>query len=433
MNTIKSSVKSAVLSVLSGFSTFAHNTIITTVKLNKKNIINHRKCLSRSRDDKRTDKLRQIKQKEKSMKVLVNGNDLSNAVMKVSKAISVKTTNPILEGIKMTVKGDEMTLAATDMEIAIEKTIRSDTIEEGTFVIPGKLFAEFTKKLEGEDQVELMIGDDNKLKIIYGSSEVYLSTLPADQFPAIKKDLREKAFSILQKDFKDIINKTVFSCSTDESRPILKGELFSVKDNELTCVALDGFRLAVAKKKLRNSTSDFKLVVPARAVAEISRLLDKDEEEITFVSEEKSLMIEVDGTVFITRLLEGEFINYEQIIPKEFLTTVRVNRIAFLNSLERASVVAKENKNLIKLDIKDNNINVLSNSESGNVNENVIVNLDGKDVNIAFNSKYLCDALKAAGDEFVNINMNSSISPCIIRPYSGEEYLYLILPIRINS
>ena len=367
------------------------------------------------------------------MKVLVNGSDLASAVMKVSKAISVKTTNPVLEGIKMTVKGDELTLAATDMEIAIEKTIRSDTIEEGVSVIPGKLFAEFTKKLEGEDQVELMIGDDRKLKIIYGSSEVYLSTLNADEFPNIKKDLREKAFSILQKDFKDIINKTVFSCSTDESRPILKGELFSVKNNVLTCVALDGFRLAVTKKKIINSSSDFKLVVPARAVSEISRLLDKDEEEITFVSEEKSLMIEVDGTVFITRLLEGEFINYEQIIPSEFLTTVRVNRLAFLNSLERASVVAKENKNLIKLDIKDNNINILSNSESGNVNENVIVNLDGKDLSIAFNSRYICDALRAAGDEFVNINMNSSISPCIIRPYSGEEYLYLILPIRINS
>ena len=205
MNTIKSSVKSAILSVLSGFSTFAHNTIITTVKLKKKllSIIGN---AFREAATEKTDKQRQIKQKEKSMKVLVNGNDLSNAVMKVSKAISVKTTNPILEGIKMTVKGDEMTLAATDMEIAIEKTIRSDTIEEGTFVVPGKLFAEFTKKLEGEDQVELMIGDDSKLKIIYGSSEVYLSTLPSDQFPAIKKDLREKAFSILQKDFKDIMD-----------------------------------------------------------------------------------------------------------------------------------------------------------------------------------------------------------------------------------
>ena len=237
------------------------------------------------------------------MKLLVNGNDLSNAVMKVSKAISVKTTNPILEGIKMTVKGDELTLSATDMEIAIEKTIKTDTFEEGVSVMPGKLFAELTKKREGEDQVELMIGDDRKLKITYGQSQVYLSTLHAEEFPNIRKDLREKAFSLLQKDFKDLINKTVFSCSTDESRPILKGELFSVKDNELTCVALDGFRLAVAKKKINNSTSDFKIVVPARAVSEIARLLDKDDEEITLVSEDKSLMIEVDGTVFITRLL----------------------------------------------------------------------------------------------------------------------------------
>ncbi len=124
------------------------------------------------------------------MKLLVNGNDLSNAVMKVSKAISVKTTNPILEGIKMTVKGDELTLSATDMEIAIEKTIKTDTFEEGVSVVPGKLFAELTKKLEGEDQVELMIGDDRKLKITYGQSQVYLSTLNADEFPNIKKDLR---------------------------------------------------------------------------------------------------------------------------------------------------------------------------------------------------------------------------------------------------
>ncbi len=367
------------------------------------------------------------------MKLLVNGNDLSNAVMKVSKAISVKTSNPILEGIKIEVKGDEMKLVATDMEIAIEKTIRTDTFEEGTAVIPGKLFAEYAKKLEGEDQVELMIGDDKKLKITYGQSQGFLATMNADEFPSVRTDIKDKAFSILQKDFKDVVNKTVFSCSTDESRPILKGELFEVKGDVLTCVALDGFRLAIAKKKIRNSTADFRIVVPARAVSEISRLLDKDEEELTFVFEDKNLMIDVDGTLFVTRLLEGEFINYAQIIPTEFLTTVRVGKNMFLNSLERASIVAKEAKNLVKLEIKDNNIKVQSNSESGNVNENVVVNIEGKDINIAFNSKYICDALRAAGDEFLNMYFNSSISPCVIKPFSGDEYLYLILPIRINS
>ena len=367
------------------------------------------------------------------MKIIVNGTDLSQAVMKVSKAISIKTTNPVLEGIKLSVKGDNLTLSATDMEIAIEKTIRSDTFMEGMTVVPGKLFAEFVKKLENEDQVELVLENDSKLKIVYGSSEVYLSVLPAEQFPSIEKALNDKAFTILQKDFKEIISKTVFSCSADESRPILKGCLFEVKEGELTCVAIDGFRLAVAKKKIKDASGDFEVVIPARALNEISRLLENDEEYITFKNEVNKIMIEVDETVFVTRLLEGNFVNYKQIIPSEFITTVRVGRNAFLSSLERATVVAKEAKNLVKLEIKENYINVSANSESGNVNENVIINMEGKDLSIAFNSKYLCDALKAASDEFVNIHLNSAISPCVIKPYSGEEYLYLILPIRING
>ena len=233
--------------------------------------------------------------------------------------------------------------------------------------------------------------------------------------------------------FKEIVEKTAFSCSTDDSRPILKGCLFEINENFLTCVAIDGFRLAVCNKKVKNASSSFSVVVPARALNEICRLLENDDQEITFINENNKFMIEVDGTVFITRLLEGNFVNYKQIIPSDFITTVRVSRNGFLSSLERATVVAKEAKNLVKLDIKENYINVSANSESGNVNENVIINLEGKDLSIAFNSKYLCDALKAAGDEFINIYLNSAISPCVIKPYSGDEYLYLILPIRINA
>lgn len=367
------------------------------------------------------------------MKIIVNGTDLSNAVMKVSKAISLKTTNAVLEGIKLSVKGDTLILTATDMEIAIEKTIRCDTFMEGDTVVPGRIFTEFVKKLENEDQVEMTTVENGNIKISYGSSEVFFSTLSADDFPSIRKDLREKSFSLLQKDFKDVIGKTAFSCSTDESRPILKGCLFDIENGELTVVALDGFRLAVAKKKVKAASSDFKVIIPARALGEITRLLEKDEEEITFVSEDNNFMIEIEGTVFVTRLLEGDYINYKQIIPNDFLTTVRVGRANLLNSLERATIVAKESKNLVKLDIKENYVNVFAQSESGNVNENVLINMEGKDLKIAFNSKYLCDALKATGDEFVNMYFTSAISPCIIRPYSGDEYLYLILPIRINK
>ena len=366
------------------------------------------------------------------MKIIVNGTDLSSAVMKVSKAISSKTTNPVLEGIKLSVRGDELTLSATDTEIAIEKTIRSETFLEGDTVVPGKLFAELVKKLETEDQVELNMAEEGRLKIVYGSSEVYLSVLGAEEFPVISKNINEKSFTLLQKDFKDAVMKTSFCCSTDESRPILKGCLTELKDNVMTCVALDGFRLAVAKKQVKGSTGDFKVIVPARSLTEITRLLEKDDEEITVRSEGNALKVEVDGTIFITRLLEGEFINYLQIVPKEFVTTVSVGRAALLNSLDRATVVARESKNLVKLDIKEGFVNISANSESGNVNETVNANMEGKDIVIAFNSKYLCDALRAAGDEFVNVYLNNPISPCVIKPCSGEDYLYLILPIRLN-
>ncbi len=366
------------------------------------------------------------------MKVIVNGNDLSSAVMKVSKAISIRTPNQILEGIKLSVKGDLLTLTATDLEIAIEKTIRADTYEEGETVIYGKIFVEFTKKLEFEDQVELITEEEGILKISYGESSSIFSCMSASDYPIIKKDLKEKAFSILQKDFKDVINKTAFCSSVDESRPILKGCLFEVKGSELCVVALDGFRLAKIKKTLKNSSGDFKIIIPARALSEITRLLDKDEEEITFISEENLFMIEVDDTVFTTRLLEGEFINYNQIIPTEFLTNIKVNRLSLLNALERALIVSRENENnLIKLDIKDNNIAVSSASEKGNVNENVLTNMEGKDISIAFNARYIGDALKATTDEFVKIFFTNAISPAIIKPFSGEDYLYLVLPLRI--
>ncbi|MCQ2388058.1 MAG: DNA polymerase III subunit beta, partial [Clostridia bacterium] len=293
------------------------------------------------------------------MKVIVNGTDLSSAVMKVSKAISVRTTNPVLEGIKISVKGDNMTLLSTDMEIAIEKTIRSDTFEEGETVVPGRIFTEFVKKLESEDQVEMVSEEDNRLKIVYEENEVYFSCFNAKEFPSIRKDLKEKAFSILQKDFKSIINKAVFCCSTNESRPILKGCLFEINENDMTVVALDGVRLALIKKALKNSTGSFTVIVPARALNEISRLLEKDEEEITFVSEDNILMIEVDGTILTTRLLEGDFINYKQVLPNEHLTTIKVKRETLLNSLERASVVVKDNDNsLITLEIKENYVNI---------------------------------------------------------------------------
>ncbi len=367
------------------------------------------------------------------MKTIVKGEDLANAIQKVVKAVSTKTTNPLLEGIKILCKGDNLTLTATDMEIAIEKTIKAETYMEGEAVIPGRLFAEFTKKLEAEDDIELDITDDNKLKISYSGSEGLISALPSDEYPQIKKNLSQNAFVIKQKDFKDIINKTSFACSQDDSRPILKGCLLEVEGDTLTCVALDGFRLAVCKKPINECTGDIKAIVPSRALVEITRLIEKEEENVTVIIQDNSLMLEVDNTIFTTRLLEGEYIDYKKIVPSKYLTVFRVNKNNLFNSIERASIVAKVMKNIIKLDIRENYLDVSSTSDMGNVKENVIINLEGNDLTIAFNSKYMIDCLRVIEDEFVSFNLNTSIAPCVIKPYNSDEYLYLILPVRISG
>lgn len=366
------------------------------------------------------------------MKAVVKGLDLSNAVLKVVKAVSVKTPNQILEGIKVTCKGDNLILLATDMEIAIEKTIKAETFMEGEIVVTGKLFAEFVKKLENEDDIELTLCDDGRLKISYGQAEGYIQTMSSEDFPVLKKDINKNSFTIKQKEFRDIINKTSFACSTDDSRPILKGCLMEVENDILTVVALDGFRLAIAKKPVRDVFGEIKAIVPSRALVEITRLIEKEEDYVTIIIQENNLLVNIDNTIFMTRLLEGNYIDYKRIVPNKFETVFRANKNLLFNAIERASIVARTIKNRVKFEIKENYLNVTSASEVGNVNENIIINLEGKDLNILFNSKYLIDAIREIDDEFINFHLTSAISPCVIKPYGedDEEYLYLILPLR---
>ena len=366
------------------------------------------------------------------MKFVVNGHELSEAVSKVVKAVSSKTTNPILEGIKLSVVGDELTLTATDTEISIEKTIISSTFTEGETVVPGKTFSEFIKKLENEDEIEFTL-TENELKINYGSSEGFIQVLNIEEFPIINKDIKEKFFTIKQKDLKELISKSSFACSQDEARPLLKGCLLEIENDEISSVALDGFRLAIYRKKVIEKSEDFKIIVNSRTLNEIVRLLEKDEEVVTIIVQKNVLMCEVDGTVLTSRLLEGDYIDYKNIIKDEYLSLVKVNKQQFLTAIDRASTLNSDIKKIVKFDIKENYMTVSSSSEVGKINENVLINLEGKDLQIAFNSKFITDCVKVIDDEFINLYFNTKINPCVIKPYSGNDYLYLILPLRINA
>ena len=217
------------------------------------------------------------------MKFIVSGQEISLGASKVVKAISSKTTNPILEGIKLSVCGDELTLTATDTEITIEKTIAVSTFTEGETVVPGKFFSDFIKKLEHEAEIVISL-EDNELKIVYADSEFSISTMNAEEFPLINKNIKEKSLTMNQKDFKELINKTIFACSqTAHNSSRVDGCFISVEDDKITAVATDTGRIAINKKKIEQASGDFSIIVSPRTLKEIVSILDKDDELFTFI------------------------------------------------------------------------------------------------------------------------------------------------------
>ncbi len=368
------------------------------------------------------------------MQVLCDGLDLSDAVLKVSKAIASKTTNPILEGIKLVAEDNELTLLATDLELSIEKKIRAEVKEEGETVVPGRFFSEFVKKLTNE-KIELSLNEKNGLKIKYVDSEGFIQCYTTEEYPSFKTLNTNDYFGITKKDFKNLINKAIFSVAIDDSRPILKGCLLEIGKDIVKSVTSDGYRLSLVREVVSFSNIETSCIVPDKSLREISKLLDDSDEIVNVYVQKNFLMVDLKDTKVITRLLEGDFLNYSQIINSSSCDTViTVNKSQLEDSLERASLLSKIGQNnLVKFDIKEDNLCLTSNSEIGNIKEKINIVLEGKDLVIAFNARYFLEAFRAVENEFVKINFSSPTNPCTITPIDGdkEEFLYLILPVRM--
>ena len=367
------------------------------------------------------------------MKIICDGADLSDAVLKVSKGTSNKTTNPILEGIKVVAEQHFVTLSATDLELSIEKTIRGMVQIEGEMVVPGKFFCEYIKKLNNE-QIELSVDEKSVLSIKYTDSVGKIQCLNSAEFPQIKQVEDSSDFEMTEKDLKSLISKSIYAVATEDVRPILKGVKLEITKEQVTAVALDGYRLAVVKKPVVSTNAEFSCIVPARSLNEISKLLG-DEDKIIRVNVGRNyLMVDIDNTKMTTRLLEGDFINYSQIIPSDFNTNVVLNKDQLLDALERASLLSRvDRNNLVKFEIADKVMILSSKSEIGDIKENITISLKGNDLTIAFNARYFTEALRAITDEFLQLKFTSSVSPCIITSNDSEEFLYLILPVRIMN
>lgn len=368
------------------------------------------------------------------MKIICSTVDFAEAISKVAKALPLKKVTPILEGIKLVAKDDTLTLYATDTEISIEKRIVADVKVEGEVLVSGRLLGDFSKTLP-EGSLSLDATGRDGVAINYGKGEVTIPFMNVDEYPSMKEVSDEESFRISKVGFKDIINKVIFNVAQEDSRPALKGVCLDLTLNEVTAVASNGYRLALAKSKINYEGDRKIIIVPARGMIEIARLVD-DEGDLGIVVENNYLKIDLFHTVIISRLISGDYINYRKIIPSEFTTTVLCSKKELEDSVNRASYFNRfDKKNIVKFEIMENNLNIRAEDEGGVIVEDLPITMEGKDLIIGFNSKYVSESLKAIGNDFIKMYFTSSTAAGIIRPAADddESYLYLILPIRIAS
>ena len=365
---------------------------------------------------------------EKQMKFVCSGLTLSEAVNKTSKACAVRTTTPVYECIKIEAASEEVTLLATDGELSIRKSVKAEIFEEGETCVPGKLFTDFIGKLSGEE-VSIATGEKG-VEIKYRDAGTFMQSLPAEEFPKIDFTVGENSFTMQQSQLKKIIAQTTFCCAQDDSRPVLKGCLMEFGD-KLEMTALDGYRLAIASVQIVAKSQEQSIICPARTLSEISRMLDKEDEEITLYTQGGMLLVQSEGTTVVSRLYQGDFIRKENVVPSAFTTVVTLAKEEMIASVERAAILIRGDKNnLVTLDISAESVKVSSVSDFGNVAEVVRAKTEGMEMSISMNAKYLLDALHALEEENVVMSFNGAVSPFILQNEQGKDSLYLILPVR---
>lgn len=370
------------------------------------------------------------------MRFSCNQQTLTKALNIVSKAVTIRTTIPILKGILLRVDNNGiLTMSASDLDISIEKKIKVDNSEPGEIVVLSKLFGDIIRKLPDGD---IYIEENNgKVQIKCSNSEFNIIGLSAEEFPNINPNEKDSEELVFNKEIlKDMIKKTSFSASIDENKGAMTGVLVEMEENTLNMIAIDGFRMAIARESMKNKKRQ-NIIIPAKILNEISRIIsetDIDNDDVTMLLNTKKAVFIMENTKIVIRLLEGEFMNYKRIIPADSSCRVVLNKNDFLESVERASLLAKVGKNnLVRLEIKDNIMEITSKSEEGNVKEEIIISKEGNDLTIGFNSKYLIDVLKVVDDESINMLFNTNVSPCLIKPISGDSFEYLVLPVRISQ
>ena len=373
------------------------------------------------------------------MKIICEKEKILKALNSVTKAVAVRTTMPILEGILIQTNENDIKLTCYDLELGIEYIIKDCNVQEqGATVVNAIMFSEIIRKLP-DTEIKIEINEKNLLVIECEGSLYKLATMNPEEFPELPEINVENSIEIEQNTLKDMIRKTIFAISTEENRPIFTGCLFEVKSNKLNVVAVDGFRLAWKSKFLQTKTNDFSAVIPGRTLTEINKILTDSFEIVKIGLSKNQALFEIENCKIVTRLLDGEFLNYSSVLPQKWETRVRVNRSSILNCFERISLISsssieKEKKYPVKITVDVGKITISCTNQTGDAKEELYVTTEGKNLEAGFNPKYFLDVLRSIDDEEVFIDFGTSISPCIVRSIEEiGDYKYMILPIRLKN
>ena len=367
------------------------------------------------------------------MKFFCNGQELSNATNIVSKAVAANKNIPILEGIKISAQGRTVILSAFNQEIYIEKTILADVYEEGEVMVNGKMFNDCANKIAGMDKIGIERGLNNKLTISFGKSSLELNYFDANGFAELGEYSDENSAKIKECEFKELLERAIFCVSTgNENRVLLKSCSIEVKDGIMEAVCLDGFRLAISQKEVISSSGKVRCVVLGKIISDIIKILGDSEDEIKVINEKKTLLVDLGHTKVRTTLVESEFYNYKNNLPKGTTYEVIVNKSDIESSLNRAAIISREtHNNGIFLGIENNTVNITSENEKGRICEYVECKYDGEYIKIGLNNKFLSDAIARIKEDYVKITIEDSRKPIIVKRMDGDDYRCIILPIRI--
>lgn len=368
------------------------------------------------------------------MKLKFQKDAIVNGINIVMKAVPSKTTMNILECILIDASAGEIKLTGNDMELGIETKVEGEILEHGKIALDAKLFSEITRRLSSDNAAVTIESDDKfNTTISCENSVFHIQGRDGEEFSYLPYIEKDKYICLSQFTLKEVIQQTIFSISPNDSNKMMSGELFEVTENQLKVVSLDGHRISIRKVRLKDHYDNLKVIVPGKTLSEISKILAGDnEKEVLIYFSANHILFEFSDTIVVSRLIEGEYFRINQMLSNDYETKVSVNKKEFLDCIERATILIRENdKKPLIINISDNLMELKLNSSFGSMNADLMIHKTGKEIMIGFNPKFLIDALRAIDDEEINIYMMNPKSPCFIKD-DEENYIYLILPVNFN-